>query len=398
MFLRENPAARQRLVPWLNRELNALLHENTQQVMHLVDIIMEYLLNHHIYSRAFHSLLEEYLGNKTDHFIHEFSTFMKSPFDMIGYDRHIIYSDQPLSPSINVLSDDYESDGQVAVVEEPNITNNPFHRPVIEVIEINSEDSNDSDVIIREPTPPVVVDLLDSDTDDNVVIPQEENRPPESESTETNVEQQEENRKPILPLKIRLKHKRHKYKYSDSSSSTSDSSSSDDESQRKRKRKKKHRKMSYRDYKIMKTHKKDKHRTRSSGTSDSEDNVPLSELHIKKKSKKTKKSHRERSREDKNMPSCSKYTPPETSSCSSQNNSYCMQDEHTTYYGDPTYSPYVLSKVVKVPSPVKREVRNGEAGAGPSGSGRVRSVIIKKEGNGNTWRSHHRYDYSSDSG
>lgn len=84
LYLRENPAARQRLVPWLNRELNALLFENTQQVMHLVDIIMEYLLSHHIRSTAFKNMLREHLGSKTEHFVHEFYTFMRSPYDMIG--------------------------------------------------------------------------------------------------------------------------------------------------------------------------------------------------------------------------------------------------------------------------------------------------------------------------
>lgn len=82
--LRENPAARQRLVPWLNRELNALLFENTQQVMRLVDIIMEYLLTHHIRSSSFRNMLHDHLGPKTEHFVHEFHTFMRSPFDMIG--------------------------------------------------------------------------------------------------------------------------------------------------------------------------------------------------------------------------------------------------------------------------------------------------------------------------
>lgn len=85
-------------MPWLNRELNALLYENTQLVMHLVDIIMDLLLRHHICSRTFRNLLYEYLDNKTDHFIHEFYNFMRSPFDMIGYDRYVTYSERPRSP------------------------------------------------------------------------------------------------------------------------------------------------------------------------------------------------------------------------------------------------------------------------------------------------------------
>jgi hypothetical protein len=120
-FFRNNPAARTRLVPWLNRELNALLYENTQQVMHLVDIIMDHLLRHHICSYMFRSLLYEYLSNKTDHFIHEFYNFMRSPFDMIGYDRHVIYTERRPSP-IRFIDEidvsDYDSD--VILVSDTN--------------------------------------------------------------------------------------------------------------------------------------------------------------------------------------------------------------------------------------------------------------------------------------
>lgn len=98
LIFRECPGARTRLVPWLNRELNALLYENTQLVMHLVDIIMDLLLRHHICSRTFRNLLFEYLDIKTDHFIHEFYSFMRSPFDMIGYDRYVSYSERSRSP------------------------------------------------------------------------------------------------------------------------------------------------------------------------------------------------------------------------------------------------------------------------------------------------------------
>lgn len=62
--------------------------------MHLVDLVMEQLLIHHICSRTFRNLLHEYLDIKTDHFVHEFYSFMRSPFDMIGYDRNVIYTNR----------------------------------------------------------------------------------------------------------------------------------------------------------------------------------------------------------------------------------------------------------------------------------------------------------------
>lgn len=74
---RDNPGARQRLVPWLNRELNVLLYENTQHVMYVVDVILQQLLVQHILSNAFGLLLMDYLGPNTPHFIHEFYSFVR---------------------------------------------------------------------------------------------------------------------------------------------------------------------------------------------------------------------------------------------------------------------------------------------------------------------------------
>lgn len=144
-FFRNNPAARQRLVPWLNRELNALLFENTQLIMHLVDLVMEQLLLHHICSRTFRNLLHEYLDMKTDHFVHEFYSFMRSPFDMIGYDRNVIYANRPQSPA-PILEDD--------TVEIP-------------------DNSDDSDVVVvgeTTPAQPITIDLVDSNSDSDEPI------------------------------------------------------------------------------------------------------------------------------------------------------------------------------------------------------------------------------------
>lgn len=115
--------------------------------MHLVDVIMEYLLTCNIRGYAFRNMLLEHLGNKTDHFIHEFYNFMRSPFDMIGYDRCVSYG-RPGSPPINVLSD-YENDSDVTLVGYSMVNPNTLQRPVFEVIEIDSDSSHDSDVIIQ---------------------------------------------------------------------------------------------------------------------------------------------------------------------------------------------------------------------------------------------------------
>lgn len=406
--------------------------------MELVDIIMEYLLNHHIYSAAFRNLLVEYLHEKTDHFIHEFCTFMKSPFDMIGYDRHIVYCDRPQAPAINILSD-YENDSDVAVVNSTSspfrVNNNPLQQPIFEIIEIDSDSSRDSDVIIREPTPPVVVDLLDTDSDENTVPTVQE--PEASSEHEVNAALEEENRRPILPLKIRLKHKRQsrekssksrkRYKRSTSSSSSSSDKSStstyDDKLRKRHKRRKA--------VKKARMHKPQwrEHRSRSSSsdssnTSDMEDHIPLSKLK-QDKVRQSKKSHREKrknsSKHNKNLPSTSRYslTPPlspkkrnlfefelvanygtdtrtvtiNKNECNGNSNGYGSQPSFNN--DNASNSPSVCSKVVKKETKdVKVDYDNYSAG--PSGSGRVRSVIIKKESNSNMWYSRPRYCDSSD--
>lgn len=221
-LVRLNPAAINRLAPWLNRELNALLEENTQQVMTLVDVILTHLREHHIKGRFFRNLLSQYFGSKTSHFIHEFYNFMQSPFDMIGYDRHVLYTHR----HIEIVSDiDNSSDSDVQVIENDNSVTSTLEPQNVDVIEIRSD--SDSDVIII------------SDTENHVV---------------NNVENidaidEQESRKPILPLKIRLKCKRQsredhwknkkrmKHLLSTSSSSDSETSRKSSYSSRKYRRK-----------------------------------------------------------------------------------------------------------------------------------------------------------------
>lgn len=160
---------------------------------------MDHLTRWHIRSRSFKILLQPHLDTKTDHFIHEFSNFMKSPYDMITYDRHIIYTERPLSPTLFIVSDhDDDSDVTIVNTSEPvTRNNNPFESPTIEVIEINSDSSHDSDIIIGENPEPEIVNLIDSDTND----------PSPSRVDSHRHSTSEESRKPILPLKVRLKRK-----------------------------------------------------------------------------------------------------------------------------------------------------------------------------------------------
>lgn len=428
---RLNPAAINRLVPWLNRELNALLEENTQQVMTLVDVILTHLREHHIRGRFFRNLLTEYFGAKTVHFIHEFYNFMKSTYDMIGYDRHVFYTRRPPIP-IEIITDIDDSDSDVEVIEMDNnvVSSNSLQQPTIEVIEINSD--TDSDVII-----------VNSEAE-TVEIQNQSGR-------ETSEE--EENRKPILPLKIRLKHKRlskerrskskrkHKRDVSLVSSRSSSCSSSEDSSDsstdcsyKRIKRKRKSKKSKRREPKTSKDHVKPSRRIsygdhgnsddesllsiqKKLRHSDSDDHIPLSKLKSREKKKKSRKEHKEK-RSTKRVKSDPESLLPKLASTAVDNNSDAIIEnvdssaiyEQNTYY-NPRFSPSIYpeshssvdennSKYNSSQSDVstKPAVAVSEYYPGPSNSsGRIRSIVIKKENSNNAWYSRpHIYSTDSD--
>ncbi|CAH1993424.1 unnamed protein product [Acanthoscelides obtectus] len=206
-YFRDCPGARTRLVPWLNRELNALLYEDTRLVMHLVDVILDHLPRHHICSRTFRNLLVNYLEGKTDHFIHEFYNFMRSPFDMVGYDRHVVYTDAPRSPPPYVLlpDEDVSDDSDVIIVG----SSDPTDPVVIDLVNTDSDEpilvtqDEPMPVPVQEPVP--IVDVTSTpDVEDVVVTGATQNATPvAAEPSRTH-----EDRPPLLPLKLRLKRKR----------------------------------------------------------------------------------------------------------------------------------------------------------------------------------------------
>uniref|UniRef100_A0A0P4WH92 RING-type E3 ubiquitin transferase n=1 Tax=Scylla olivacea TaxID=85551 RepID=A0A0P4WH92_SCYOL len=86
---REQPALTHRLVPWVNRELAALLHSARIGVVlaEVMDLIERYPIN----SREFRRAVRPHLGSRTRHFVHEFYNFARSPYDMVGHDNAARY-------------------------------------------------------------------------------------------------------------------------------------------------------------------------------------------------------------------------------------------------------------------------------------------------------------------
>ncbi|XP_067002019.2 E3 ubiquitin-protein ligase Topors [Anabrus simplex] len=117
-FYRLNPAQVHRLVPWLNRELAALLPNNSGHRVVLLGLILHLLPQYPIRSLGFRSEVSNFLGGHTSHFLHEFYEFARSPYDMIGFDQAAHYV---------------------------HISNYP--------VEIASSSDSDSDVVVLSPEP-----------------------------------------------------------------------------------------------------------------------------------------------------------------------------------------------------------------------------------------------------
>ncbi|XP_027302001.2 E3 ubiquitin-protein ligase Topors [Anas platyrhynchos] len=90
-FFRRNPACLHRLVPWLRRELTVLFGGHGSLVNIVQHIIMSNLTMYDLESDAFADELRPFLLNRTEHFLHEFISFARCPFNLDAYDQHANY-------------------------------------------------------------------------------------------------------------------------------------------------------------------------------------------------------------------------------------------------------------------------------------------------------------------
>ncbi|CAO1318682.1 unnamed protein product [Diamesa hyperborea] len=97
-FYRANPAQTHRLIPWLNRELVALMPAwNASVIPEILEQMRDYLLDHDIQAESTKNYFLRYLHANTTHFLHEFHNYAVSPYDMVGYDRIVEYNGRPLN-------------------------------------------------------------------------------------------------------------------------------------------------------------------------------------------------------------------------------------------------------------------------------------------------------------
>ncbi|XP_063357901.1 E3 ubiquitin-protein ligase Topors-like [Cydia amplana] len=192
-FYRRNDTQMHRLVPWLSRELHYLLNENAGHISYVLARLLELLPRHHVTSAEFAAALTRYLGDRTQHFLHELHCFASTPYDMAGYDRHVQYTtDTRISTVVNEISSaDSDSDSDIVMVSasapRPEPPPGPSRPPApsivpIETVSHSGTDDDEEVVVVGYIKPPAdrtpeVVDLVGSDSD---VVVQEAPEPERS--------------------------------------------------------------------------------------------------------------------------------------------------------------------------------------------------------------------------
>lgn len=123
-------------MPWLDRELKVLLNQNQPHMSYVLGIISELIPVHDINSAQFRSAISPYFTNNTDHFVHEFYQFARSPFDMIGYDRDVQYVSEEylMGTTPSVISSSSDSDDSDVRIISPDAT------PALNLM-VNNDDS-----------------------------------------------------------------------------------------------------------------------------------------------------------------------------------------------------------------------------------------------------------------
>lgn len=192
-FYRTNPACTHRLIPWLNRELVALLDSNDGQVAFVMELILALIVRYDVRSREFLEHVLPFFQNRTGHFIHEFYCFATSPYDMVAYDRTAVYEsmEEALArgsvPSSLASAEEQNREESIAVSEPAPPVDlsrpGPSGIGTTGPVDVESDSDNSDCVLVEVVKPkgertPVVISLLSSSDGE------EGNGPPPGTSTE----------------------------------------------------------------------------------------------------------------------------------------------------------------------------------------------------------------------
>ncbi|XP_077499338.1 E3 ubiquitin-protein ligase Topors-like [Amblyomma americanum] len=194
VFFRENPACTHRLIPWLNRELVALLGNSGEaQLAFATELVLSLITRFEVCSLEFAEHVRSFFGERTAHFLHELAAFVSSPLDMVAYDRVAVYDTRVNvvargSPAAQFLQppafeDDNNGGGELALTGRAPVTlgslslmrdpsqPGPSGLHHNTMVDLAASESEDSDCMVITPAVPVrprtpVVIELSSDDDE----------------------------------------------------------------------------------------------------------------------------------------------------------------------------------------------------------------------------------------
>lgn len=187
-FFRENPGCTHRLMPWLNRELLALLASGGEANVALTtELVLALITRYEVCSLEFAEHVRPFFGERTAHFMHELAAFVSSPLDMVAYDRVAVYDTRSNvvargSPAAQFLQppafeDDNIGSSELAPVTLGSLMRDPsqpgpsgLHHNMM--VDLAASESDDSDCMIVAPVMPVrprtpIVIELSSDDDEH---------------------------------------------------------------------------------------------------------------------------------------------------------------------------------------------------------------------------------------
>lgn len=187
-FYRDNPACMHRLIPWLNRELVALLGASSSRITAVLELVLSLLSEVDIRHPDFSRHLYPSFGPRTRHFVHEFYAFATSVHDMVNYDHNASYESGATVVARGTPVDEYqahlESQRRASELVSNNRPRESSPRPgpsgvaprrVRRVVPVPVADESDSDssdcVVVRVVKPgentPVVINLLSSSDEED---------------------------------------------------------------------------------------------------------------------------------------------------------------------------------------------------------------------------------------
>lgn len=199
-FFRRNPACLHRLVPWLKRELTVLYGAHGSLVNIVQHIIMSRITRYDLEDGAIQEELRPFLQGRTEHFLHEFISFAKSPFNMEAYDQHAVYdcpapsSNEDSSPNLSVIAIS-EDEEHPLELDPPGESTSSLSHSVWD-----DETPGPSYSTTAEQSRAECLSVLDSDSDSSLEETQEFGACPEQLSplNQTNVIQGEVNKEECL--------------------------------------------------------------------------------------------------------------------------------------------------------------------------------------------------------